>query len=67
MPSVEDYVEMRRELHGISMSLKIAELLEIFQIPELQGAGAENLQNLNRSAFDIIAWSMVNDLPFFCP
>jgi len=64
MPSVEDYIEMRRELHGSTMGLDIAELLEIFQIPELQGAGAEALENLTRSAFNIISWSMVNDLSF---
>jgi len=59
MPTLEDYIEMRRELHGSTISFVIAELLEIFEIPELQGAGAENLENLKRSAFDIIAWSMV--------
>jgi len=58
MPSVEDYMKMRRELHGSSMGLNIAELLEIFQIPELQGAGADALENLKRSAFDVIACSM---------
>ena len=42
------------------MSFVIAELLEIFELPELRGAGAENLKNLKRSAFDIIAWSTVN-------
>jgi len=51
---------MRRELHGSTMSFVIAELLEIFELPELQGAGAENLEGLKRSAFDIIAWSTVN-------
>jgi len=59
MPTLEDYIEMRRELHGSTISFVIAELLEIFEIPELQGTGAENLENLKRSAFDIMAWSMV--------
>ncbi|KIM43971.1 hypothetical protein M413DRAFT_443041 [Hebeloma cylindrosporum] len=58
IPTLEDYIEMRRELHGITMSFVVAELLEVFQVPELQGAGAETLESLKRCAFDIIAWSM---------
>ena len=64
MPTLEDYIEMRRELHGSTMSFVIAELLEIFEIPDLQRAGAENLESLKQSAFDIVAWSTVNILSF---
>ncbi|KAF8151522.1 isoprenoid synthase domain-containing protein [Crassisporium funariophilum] len=56
--TLEEYVGFRRELNGISMVLGLAELLEIFQFPVLQGPASEKLEVLKHSAFDVINWSM---------
>ncbi|KAF8962913.1 isoprenoid synthase domain-containing protein [Flammula alnicola] len=58
MPALDEYIEMRREMYGSSMTFDLAELLEIFQYPELQGASADILVDIKRAAFDVIAWSM---------
>jgi len=66
IPSINEYIEMRREMHGTSITLGIAELLEVFQYPELTGAEAEKISALKRSALDIISWSMVKYILVFC-
>lgn len=59
IPTVEEYLELGREINGFSMILDLSELLEVSQFPELQGEDAQNLLNLKQTAFDVIAWSMV--------
>ena len=58
-PTLEEYLELGRELNGSSMILDLSELLEITQFPELQGEDAEKLLKLKQLAFDVITWSMV--------
>ena len=66
IPTLEEYLELGRDLNGSSMILDLSELLEITQFPELQGDhDAQKLLNLKRKAFDVIAWSMVFFSPFF--
>ncbi|KAF8196959.1 hypothetical protein BJ912DRAFT_1056047 [Pholiota molesta] len=70
MPSVEAYVAARRELYGSSMTLGIAELLQVFQLPDFPpearggpaGAVVLAMGELKRAAFDVIAWSTVTAL-----
>ena len=59
IPTLEEYLELGRELNGSSMILDLSELLEITQFPELEGEAAQILLNLKQTAFDVIAWSMV--------
>lgn len=59
IPTLEEYLELGREINGSYMILDLSELLEITQFPELQGEDAQKLFNLKRTAFDVIAWSMV--------
>lgn len=63
VPTLEEYLELGRELNGFSMILDLSELLEIIQFPELQGEHAQKLLNLKERAFDVIAWSMVLFFP----
>jgi hypothetical protein len=67
IPTLEEYLELGRELNGFSMILDLSEILEITHFPELQGEHAEKLLELKNTAFDVIAWSMVFFffLPFF--
>ena len=60
-PTLEEYLELGRELKGSSMILDLSELLEITQFPEsLQGEDAQKmLLKMKQTAFDIIAWSTV--------
>ena len=58
-PTLDEYLELGRELNGSSMIIDLSELLEITQFPELQGEDAQKLLNLKQTAFDVIAWSMV--------
>jgi len=58
IPTLEEYLQLGREINGSSMILDLSELLEITQFPELQGEDAQKLLNLERTAFDVIAWSM---------
>jgi hypothetical protein len=61
IPTLEEYLELGREINGSSMILDLSELLEITQLPELQGEEAQKkLLNLKQTAFDVIAWSMVS-------
>ena len=64
IPTLEEYLELGRELNGSSMILDLSELLEITQFPELEGDDAQKILNLKQTAFDVIAWSMVNKLFF---
>lgn len=59
IPTLEEYLELGREINGSSMILDLSELLEITQFPELQGEAAQKLLNLKQTAFNVIAWSMV--------
>lgn len=60
IPTLEEYLELGRELDGYSMILDLSELLEITQFPELRGEeDAQKLLKLKQTAFDVIAWSMV--------
>jgi Terpene synthase family 2, C-terminal metal binding len=60
IPTLEEYLEFNREIRGFSMILDLSELLEITQVPELQGEeDTQNLLKLKQTAFDVIAWSMV--------
>ena len=59
IPTLEEYLEFNREIRGLSMILDLSELLEITQVPELQGEDTQNLLKLKQTAFDVIAWSMV--------
>ncbi|KAF9484612.1 terpenoid synthase [Pholiota conissans] len=62
--SVDSYVASRRDLYGSRVVLGIAELLEVVDFPgvlEPEGSAAGAmvlaLEELQRAAFDIIAWS----------
>ncbi|CAA7264469.1 unnamed protein product [Cyclocybe aegerita] len=57
-PTLEEYFETRRQMYGASMVLDLAELLEIFKLPELQGSNADHLVKLIQAAFDVIGWSL---------
>jgi len=46
-------------MYGINFILDLAELLEVCQLPELQGVPAEHLMELRARALDVIAWSLV--------
>ena len=59
IPTIEEYLELRRELNGSSMILDLSELLEITKFPDLEGEDAQKLLKLKQTAFDVIAWSMV--------
>ena len=59
IPTLEEFLELGRELNGSSMILDLSELLEITQFPKLQGEDTQKLLKLKQSAFDVIAWSMV--------
>ena len=59
IPTLEEYLELGREMNGSSMILDLSELLEITQFPEIQGEDAQKLLKLKQTAFDVIAWSMV--------
>ncbi|KAF9559391.1 terpenoid synthase [Agrocybe pediades] len=58
VPSIEEFIEIRREMQGGSLTWSIAELLEVFEYPELPGPDAESVSSLTRHAIDIISWSM---------
>jgi hypothetical protein len=58
-PTLDEYLELGRELNGSSMILDLSELLEITQFPELQEEDAQKLLKLKQIAFDVIAWSTV--------
>ena len=59
-PTLEEYLELGRELKGSSMILDLSELLEITQFPEsLQEDAQKMLLKMKQTAFDIIAWSTV--------
>ena len=59
IPTLEEYLELGRELNGSSMISDLSELLEITQFPELQGEHAQKLLNLKQTAFDVVTWSTV--------
>lgn len=59
IPTLDEYLELGREINGFNMVLDLSELLEITQFPELQGEDAQNLLKLKQTAFNVIAWSKV--------
>ncbi|PPR04877.1 hypothetical protein CVT26_012718 [Gymnopilus dilepis] len=56
--ALEDYTEWRRELHGTSMILDFAELLEIFEFPQAQPPLCYKIARLKRAFLDVLAFSM---------
>lgn len=59
IPTLDEYLELGREINGFNMVLDLSELLEITQFPELQREDAQNLLKLKQTAFNVIAWSKV--------
>ena len=58
-PSLDEYMLLRRQMYGGSIALDLAELLEVYTIPEVQQHIQELLANIRRAALDVIAWSTV--------
>jgi hypothetical protein len=58
-PSLEEYMLLRRQMYGGSIALDLAELLEMYTIPEVQKHTQELLADIRRAALDVIAWSTV--------
>ncbi|KAF5319304.1 hypothetical protein D9619_008467 [Psilocybe cf. subviscida] len=56
-PSLEEYILLRRQMYGGSITLDLAELLEMFTIPEVEQHAQGLLDNIRRAALDVIAWS----------
>lgn len=74
MPTLEEYIPIARELYGAKVVLDLAELLEVFQVPDFHRQVINNnkdeegrltntiknlMQQLRDAALDVIAWSMV--------
>ncbi|PPQ90350.1 hypothetical protein CVT25_007752 [Psilocybe cyanescens] len=59
VPSLEEYIAIAREMHGTNVVLDLAELMEVFQFPDLHGTEAEKIIVLKHTAFDVIAWSLL--------
>ncbi|KAH9475066.1 Sesquiterpene synthase Agr1 [Psilocybe cubensis] len=58
VPSLEEYTATAREMHGNSVLLDLAELLEVFEFPDLRGTEAEKIIHMKHAALDVIAWSL---------
>ena len=60
IPTLDNYLSVRREMFGTGIVFDLAELLEVFPFPEtLQDTQREKLEKIRQYAFDIIAWSIV--------
>jgi hypothetical protein len=61
IPTLDDYLSVRREMLGTSIIFDLAELLEVFPFPEfLHATQREKLEQIRQCAFNIIAWSIVS-------
>jgi hypothetical protein len=65
IPTLDNYLSVRRDLFGAGVMFDLAELLEVFPFPDfLHGTQRERLEQIKQCAFDIVAWSTVSS-PFF--
>lgn len=63
IPTLDDFLSVRREMLGTSIMFDLAELLEVFPFPEfLHDTQREKLEQIKQCAFNIIAWSIVSCL-----
>jgi len=63
IPTLDNFLSVRREMLGTSILFDLAELLEVFPFPEfLHDTQREMLEQIKQCAFNIIAWSIVSCL-----